>query len=91
MSNGMIFLIIYVIINVLVFALYGIDKGKAKAGAWRISENTLIISALFGAIGAVLGMQIFHHKTRKPKFKIVYVFAIIHIALIAYLIVSGFL
>ena len=91
MSNGMIFLIVYVIINFLVFVLYGIDKAKAKAGAWRISENTLIISALFGAIGAVLGMQFFHHKTQKPKFKIVYVFAIIHIAIIAYLVISGFL
>ena len=91
MSNLMIFLIIYAIVNLAVFALYGIDKGKAKAGAWRISEATLIGAAVFGAIGAVIGMQVFHHKTQKPKFKIVYVLAVIHIVVIAYLLFSGIL
>lgn len=55
--------------NAVVFALYGIDKRKAVSGAWRISEKTLICMAfLMGAPGAFLGMQAFRHKTRKRMF-----------------------
>ncbi len=57
------------IINVITFVIYGIDKSKAKHDRWRIPESTLISVAIIGgSIGAVLGMLIFHHKTRKPKF-----------------------
>ena len=49
----------------------GIDKQKAKHGKWRISEKTLIGAALLGgSIGAILGMNIFRHKTKHPKFSI---------------------
>lgn len=62
------FLIIW---NIIVFFLYGLDKRKAKAHKYRISEKILILSSfLFGAIGAVLGMNIFRHKTKHTKFKI---------------------
>jgi len=62
---------IYIIWNILVFALYGADKSKAKKGRWRISENMLIFCAfLFGGIGAWFGMIFFRHKTRHMKFKI---------------------
>ncbi len=62
------FLIIW---NIIVFFLYGLDKRKAKAHKYRISEKILILSSfLFGAIGAVLGMNIFRHKTKHAKFKI---------------------
>ena len=60
-----------IIINIISLILYGIDKHKAKKNKYRISEFTLIIiSYLGGAIGAILGMNLFHHKTKKPKFKI---------------------
>lgn len=60
-----------IIINIISLILYGIDKHKAKKKKYRISEFTLIIiSYLGGAIGAILGMNLFHHKTKKPKFKI---------------------
>ena len=56
-------------INVLAFALFGIDKAKARAGQWRIPERVLLGTAiLFGAPGAWIGMKVFHHKTRKPLF-----------------------
>lgn len=59
------------LINILAFALYGIDKKKAKDHAWRISERTLLlVAALFGAAGALAGMYTFHHKTRKMKFSV---------------------
>ena len=57
--------------NIVAFIAYGVDKGKAKLQKRRISEATLITLALIGgSIGAFLGMQIFRHKTQKPKFKI---------------------
>lgn len=50
---------------------YGLDKWKAKSGAWRIPERTLLLTALAGgSVGALAGMLLFHHKTRKPKFMI---------------------
>jgi len=56
-------------INIITFIIYGIDKYKSIKHKYRISENTLIILALLGgALGAFLGMIIFHHKTKKKKF-----------------------
>ncbi|MBQ2346999.1 MAG: DUF1294 domain-containing protein [Clostridia bacterium] len=58
-----------VLINIMTFIVYGIDKAKAKQNKWRIPEKVLIIFAILcGSIGAILGMIVFHHKTRKPKF-----------------------
>ena len=64
--------IIYlIIINIITFITYGIDKAKARKGAWRIPEKTLIgLAVAGGSIGAMAGMSFFHHKTRKPLFKI---------------------
>lgn len=64
-------LTIYLVMNLLVFFMYGIDKAKAKGNKWRIPEKTLIISAVFGVLGALGGMFVFHHKTKKPLFIIV--------------------
>ena len=64
--------IIYILIgiNVLTFLVYGIDKWNAKQGNRRISEATLLILAVIGgSIGALLGMQVWHHKTMHKKFK----------------------
>lgn len=56
--------------NLIAFALYGIDKRRAKQGAWRISEYTLLLVALLGgSLGALLSMRYFHHKTRHRKFR----------------------
>ena len=45
------------------------DKLKAKRGAWRIPEATLLgIAAVGGSIGALIGMYLFRHKTRHLKF-----------------------
>ena len=59
------------VVNVLTFFIYGDDKARARRGAWRISERTLILMALFGgSVGALFGMSVFHHKTRHKKFTI---------------------
>ena len=61
---------ILIVINVITFLVYGIDKWKAKQGSWRISEATLLLLAVIGgSIGALSGMQIWHHKTMHLKFK----------------------
>lgn len=60
----------YAVINIIVFCMYGIDKYKATHKKWRIPEATLIGAAVFGVLGALAGMYVFHHKTKKPKFYI---------------------
>ena len=66
------FSVIYlVLINVAAFLLYGFDKYKSKRNQRRISEfSLLLIAALGGSIGALLGMDLFRHKTQHKKFRI---------------------
>lgn len=55
----------FVVLNFIGFALMGIDKWKARKGAFRIPESTLFIIAIIGgSIGSILGMYTFRHKTR---------------------------
>ena len=59
-----------IVINVVAFAIYGLDKKRAIADEWRIPEATLLaLAAVGGSVGALFGMQTFRHKTRKPKFR----------------------
>ncbi|MCL1975996.1 MAG: DUF1294 domain-containing protein [Firmicutes bacterium] len=76
-------IIILIVWNLLVFALYGIDKQKSRHGGSRISERLLLLATLLmGAIGALLGMLVFRHKTKHAKFQIgVPIILIINIAI----------
>lgn len=70
----MIFKIIFVIylfmINLIGYAIMGVDKKRAIRGAWRIPEASLFTVALLGgALGCTLGMNHFRHKTRRWYFK----------------------
>ena len=57
-------------INLVTFLVYGIDKLRAKRGAWRIPEKTLfLLPILGGSVGAIAGMKVFHHKTKHWYFK----------------------
>ena len=68
MANALLYYLI--VINIVTFLVYGIDKWKAKQGSRRISEVSLLILAVIGGcIGALLGMKIWHHKTMHKKFK----------------------
>ena len=52
-------------VNLVTFTVYGIDKAKAKRGAWRVPEKTLFLLPLLGgSLGALLGMRVFRHKTK---------------------------
>ena len=63
-------LIYLAVINIVAFFLYGIDKWKARHDKWRITEARLLwIAVAGGSIGALLGMKIWHHKTKHNKFR----------------------
>ena len=58
-----------IIINLLTFFMYGLDKFLAKKHLTRIPEVVLLFFSLIGApLGSILGMKLFHHKTKKIKF-----------------------
>ena len=82
------YIIIYIIvINLIAFLMFFLDKKYAEYGRWRISEKSLILIALFGgSVGAIYGMKCFRHKTKKPKFYIgLPIILILQIAFILYL------
>lgn len=66
-----IFIIYFVIINIIGYAAMWWDKRMAVRHRWRISESTLMsIAIAFGSLGIMLGMRSFNHKTRHAKFSI---------------------
>ncbi len=81
------------LMNLLAFSVFGIDKRKAVRNRWRIPERTLLLTAaLGGSIGALAGMHVFHHKTRKNKFRIgVPAILMLQIVIAAILVFSGIL
>ena len=83
-------IIVYALLNLISMFMFFSDKRKAVKGKWRTTENALLLSAFLGPFGATLGMHLAHHKTNKPKFKLVYLFLILHIAVIVVLIVRPF-
>lgn len=62
------FLAAYLIVNGIVFLVYGVDKYKAVHNKWRIPETTLLIAAVFGVIGAFSGMHVFITKHVNQSF-----------------------
>lgn len=70
-------------INLIGSILIFIDKQKAIHNKWRISENILLFIALIGgSFGTLISMHLFHHKTKKIKFKLVYLFCLLYLYLI---------
>lgn len=59
-----------IVVNVVAFLAFGVDKWKSKRDKWRIPEAQLIgLAVIGGSIGAWAGMKIWHHKTMHKKFK----------------------
>ena len=52
-------------VNLVTFTVYGVDKAKARRGAWRVPEKTLFLLPLLGgSVGALLGRLVVRHKTK---------------------------
>ncbi len=88
---GLVFVYL-IIINIVTFVTFGIDKRKAKKDKWRISEQALVtLMVIGGAFGGYFGMEKFRHKTQKMKFKVARVISFItFIAIIGLAIYLGF-
>lgn len=67
----LILLAFYLLVaNLIAFILMGVDKRRAKKEMWRISEGTLFLfPVLGGSLGGILGMKLFHHKTKHWYFR----------------------
>ena len=64
------FILYLISINILSFFMIYIDKKRAIHHKWRIAEDILMfVSVLGGCFGMILSMYLFHHKTKKLKFK----------------------
>ena len=76
-----------VLVNLAAFVVFGIDKWKAGHRRWRISEATLLMSAVVGgSLGAWLGMKVWRHKTLHCKFRYgVPAILVLQVAIILYL------
>ena len=83
-------LIYLLVINVIAYIFYAVDKRKAIKGKWRISEATLIaFSVIGGGLGSLLAMKVVRHKTQKMKFKIlVPLFTILSIVGLYYIYIT---
>ena len=79
-----------IVINIVTWIAFGLDKWKAKSGKWRIPERTLLLLALAGgSLGALAGMIMFRHKTRKSKFFIsVPVMFVVHCVIVTVLVLK---
>ncbi|MGM9906138.1 DUF1294 domain-containing protein [Lactobacillus sp.] len=76
------------LINLIAFALYGIDKAKARMHAWRIPERLLLTCSLLAPAGSGLGMLLFHHKVRKSYFYLAVLTGFILWAIATYLLLK---
>lgn len=91
LSDNIFWVVIYLaVINFIAFVMFGVDKRKAKRNKWRIPEAALMTIALLGgSIGGLLGMNVFRHKTKHPKFYIgMPVILILQIGLIIFIIIA---
>lgn len=71
--------------NLIVFLVYGLDKGKARKGSYRISEKTLLMMTYVGGgLGAWAGGTHFRHKTQKKYFQLAWAVGVLIDALLIY-------
>ena len=79
------FTLFLMIWNMVVFLVYGLDKGKARKGSYRISEKTLLLMTYVGGgLGAWAGGTHFRHKTQKKYFQLAWAIGVLIDALLIY-------
>lgn len=85
----LLFLIYHIAsINLVTIIAYGIDKRAAKNGSWRVPEIELhVLEFLGGWLGAFIAQKIFHHKTKKKSFRVMFwLMLFLQLALIYYVL-----
>ena len=66
-------LVLYMVVSLLTFIMYAVDKSAAKKGVWRIQESTLHLLSLAGGWpGALVAQQKLRHKSKKQSFRLVF-------------------
>lgn len=77
---------IIAVLSLICFILYAVDKNKARQNEWRIPEKVLLLVGLFGgALGGILGMRTFRHKTKHWYFWVINILGlIIHVGVLLY-------
>ena len=66
-----ILLIYLAVVNILTIIVFGVDKMNAKSNRQRVRIVTLLgLAFLGGSVGALIGMYVFHHKTKKAYFTV---------------------
>ncbi|WP_427982245.1 DUF1294 domain-containing protein [Agarivorans sp.] len=84
-------LVLYLVMSVLTFGFYVLDKSAARAGRWRVAEFKLHYLALFGGWpGAMFAQSLLRHKTQKRSFRLgFYLTLAFNLALLGYLLSPG--
>ncbi len=86
--NPTILIVYLIVINIIGFILMGVDKKKAKIGAWRIPEKVFfIVSIIGGSLGTWAGMYIFRHKTKHWYF-VVFIPLILIAQIVAFIVLK---
>jgi uncharacterized membrane protein YsdA (DUF1294 family) len=80
-----VLLSVAVALNLVSLICFGVDKLLAMRRGGRIPEKWLLSLAFLGPVGALAGMLVFRHKTRKPRFLLVPLFLLLQVALAMYL------
>ena len=82
--------VVLIVMNIASYALMGYDKQCARKRKRRVPERRLfLVTACFGGLGGVLGMTMFHHKTRHWYFKVF--FPMLLVIQIALLVIGAYL
>ena len=82
-------IVLYLGMNLLSCLVFVMDKVNARRNNRRTPERTLLLLAALGPFGALCGMVLFRHKTRHAKFLLVWIFALVHAAVLYWLFSIG--
>ena len=79
----------YIVVSIITFTVYAIDKSAATKGTWRTSESTLhLLSLVGGWPGALVAQQKLRHKSKKQFFRFVYWITVaLNCALLSWLLI----
>lgn len=80
----------FIVVNIITFIMFGVDKYKAKKGKMRIPERKLLTWCVVGPFGGYIGMYQFRHKYKKPKFQLI-IFCLCLLQFAAFFAISYFM